>query len=156
MMRQRLLGPLLRCGLAIGLVAGCSSSAPPGGADASRGGGGPEGGSAAPGGGAGGNASGGSGGIAAVAVDAAAVTAMADGGVDAPADAAVAGPDAAPVATDFKCTELVGLGSTREWYESGFEKVVVDARWQIRWHHRGYVEDWADVKNPYWGMYCDG
>jgi hypothetical protein len=34
---------------------------------------------------------------------------------------------------------------------------VVNARWQLRWHHRGYVEDWADAKNPYWGNnYCDG
>jgi hypothetical protein len=79
--------------------------------------------------------------------------------VDAAADAAAGGlerSDASAIAGDFKCTELVGLGSTREWYLAGFEKVVVNARWQIRWHHRGYVEDWADVKNPYWGTYCDG
>jgi hypothetical protein len=80
-------------------------------------------------------------------------------GIDAAADITadvVERIDAAPAAGEFGCTELVGLGSTREWYLAGFEKVVVNARWQLRWHHRGYVEDWADVKNPYWGTYCDG
>jgi hypothetical protein len=80
-------------------------------------------------------------------VDAAAGPAPADG---------PAGSDAAALGGDFKCSELVGLGSTREWYLAGFEKAVVNARWQIRWHHRGYIEDWSDAKNPYWGTYCDG
>jgi len=64
--------------------------------------------------------------------------------------------DAAMVASNFKCTEMIGLGSTREWYQAGFEDMVANARWQLRWHHRGYVEDWADAKAPYWGNnYCD-
>jgi hypothetical protein len=158
MMKKYLRAPVLRCGFVIGMVAGCSPATPADVRDAAtsiRGGGGADSGSAAPvddarqatppgesGGMAGGPVDGGMGGA----------------GIDAAADATAGAPaiDAAGVAGDFKCSELVGLGSTREWYQAGFEQAVVNARWQIRWHHRGYVEDWADVKNPYWGTYCDG
>jgi hypothetical protein len=143
-MREHLRARRLLGGLA--LAVGCSTSTPAGVPDAAamiQGDGGSPG-AATP------TATGGAGGRTEPRVDAAPE--------DAPIEAAVAGPapiDAAPAAGNFKCTELVGLGSTREWYLAGFEKLVVDARWQIRWHHRGYVEDWADVKNPYWGTYCD-
>jgi hypothetical protein len=157
-MMKYLRAPVLRCGLAIGLVAGCATSTPANGRDAAATISGGEGGSAAPGDDAQvASGSGGSGGMAAGPVDGA----LGNGGIDAavaddaPADG-LERIDAPHVAVDFKCSELVGLGSTREWYLAGFEKVVVDARWQLRWHHRGYVEDWADVKNPYWGTYCDG
>jgi hypothetical protein len=149
-MRQYLPVP---CALILGVVAGCSSSTPAGvrdGAVMLQGGGGQGAGGQSPGGDAReASASGGSAGADAMVV--------ADAGSVAAGDATggVERADAAPIAGNFKCTELVGLGSTREWYLAGFEKVVVDARWQIRWHHRGYVEDWADVKNPYWGTYCD-
>ena len=153
-MKQYLRAPVLRCGLVIGMAVGCSTSTPAGVRDAVTipVGGGHEGGSVAPGEDVrDGSASGDAGGSVDGAVE--------EAGVDAAGDATAAGPeriDASPPAGDFKCTELVGLGSTREWYQAGFEKAVVNARWQIRWHHRGYVEDWADVKNPYWGTYCDG
>jgi hypothetical protein len=150
-MKQYLLAPVLRCGLALGMVAGCSTSTPVGVRDAAAtilGGGGHDGASGAPGDDAREpSAPGERGGMAGGGVD---------GAVGAEVDAAADGlarVDAAQAS--FKCTELVGLGSTREWYQAGFEKLVVDARWQIRWHHRGYVEDWTDVKNPYWGTYCD-
>jgi hypothetical protein len=149
-MKQHLRAPVLRCGLALGIVAGCSSSSPADLRDAAAtidAGGGQGGGGAAPGPEASG--SGGSGGMA---VDGAAGEAP----VDASGDGRGEGVDAPPAAGNFRCSELVGLGSSREWYLAGFEKAVVDDRWQIRWHHRGYVEDWADVKNPYWGTYCDG
>ena len=158
-MKQYLRAPVLRCGLAIGMVAGCSTSTPAEVRDAAatiRGGGGNEGGSAAPGDDAReAIASGESGAMAGGRVDGA----LGEAVVDAAEDATAAGSeriDASRPAADFKCTELIGLGSTREWYLAGFEKVVVNTRWQLRWHHRGYVEDWADVKNPYWGTYCDG
>jgi hypothetical protein len=141
-------------GLAVGLLAGCSSSMPPIVRDAAPAmvGEGGQGGGGAPAVDAPVSAPAGSGGTAAGGLDAAVV-----GSMVADAAAGAAPPiDATPVAGDFKCTELVGLGSTREWYQAGFENAVVNARWQIRWHHRGYVEDWADVKNPYWGTYCDG
>jgi hypothetical protein len=147
-------GSVLRCGLAVALVAGCSSSNPAGVRDAAarvQGGGENEGGGAGADAARAATASGGSGGTGGA--DGPAGEAVVDAAPD--TTAAPARIDASPVARDFKCTELVGLGSTREWYQAGFEKVVVDARWQIRWHHRGYVEDWADVKNPYWGTYCD-
>jgi hypothetical protein len=85
--------------------------------------------------------------------------------VDAPVEAAASdaavdvleGIDAqSPGVGPFQCSEMIGLESTMEWYLAGFEKLVVDARWQLRWHHRGYIEDWADPMNPYWGTYCDG
>jgi hypothetical protein len=166
---------LHRWGLAIVLAASCSSSgatSPPRSTadvpDASvsapdegaPGGGEPRAGGAAPTGEAGqAGAQGGSGGTAGSPGKGGGASAGGAGGIDAGADSAGdgSGPtDAALVAGDFKCTELVGLGSTREWYQAGFETAVVNARWQLRWHHRGYIEDWADAKNPYWGMYCDG
>jgi hypothetical protein len=163
-MQQDLRARVLRCGLALGMVAGCSTSSPPvDGRDADatiHGDGGHGGAKPAPGDDAHeASAQGGSGGIAGSTVDSAVEHAAPAGDVDAAVDAGAdgAGPiDASPRAGDFKCTELVGLGSTREWYLAGFENAVVNAHWQIRWHHRGYIEDWANAKNPYWGTYCDG
>jgi hypothetical protein len=162
-------------GLAIGLAGACSSpSAPerstsvdlPDAAisvpDDRAQGRQPGAGGAAPSGEGGQASAGGSGGTASGPGDGSGTSAGGAGGVNATnavADAAGDGSertDAAPIAGDFKCTELVGLGSTREWYQAGFETAVVNARWQLRWHHRGYIEDWADAKNPYWGMYSDG
>src|SRR4051794_9306987 len=157
-MKQHLRSRVLRCGLAIGVVAGCSSSTPADVRDANAtiqgdGGQGGGGGAVATGGA---SASGGSGGLAGGRDDGAAGEGVADAAADASANGSER-IDAAPAAGNFKCTELVGLGSTREWYNAGFETAVVNARWQLRWHHRGYVEDWADAKNPYWGNdYCDG
>jgi hypothetical protein len=148
-MKQYLRARVLRCGLAFGTVVGCSTAPAVDFTDAAatvHGDGGHEA--------EGARASGGSGGIAGGGLDGAVESAVGDGGADAAVEAS-APIDASPIARDFKCTELVGLGSTREWYLAGFESAVVNARWQIRWHHRGYVEDWANVKNPYWGTYCD-
>jgi hypothetical protein len=149
--------PIPRVLLLAFALAGCSVPAPPAAPSAQgSGGGAPD-----PAG------AGGSGGVVGTHVDAPAESAGGQGAVDASADVGVDATadvsadraqqiDVPPPAGDFKCTELVGLGSTREWYNAGFESVVVNARWQLRWHHRGYVEDWSDVKNPYWGTYCDG
>src|SRR6185436_1827840 len=147
-MRQHLGARMVRWGLVAAMLAGCSAANPPAARDAAAAtqGEGEKGDGPAPGH------------DARVPVgteiDAAGQRDVGAGGIDGP-DGGPAGPDAPPVARDFRCTELVGLGSTREWYNAGFETFVVDARWQLRWHHRGYVEDWADVKNPYWGTYCD-
>jgi hypothetical protein len=149
-MKQHLRAPVLRYGLAIGVVAGCSSSSPAQVGDAAasiQGGGGEQGAGPVPSDSGAGMAGGPLDGVVQeAAIDASADTSAGD----------IERLDASAMAGNFKCSELVGLGSTREWYLAGFEKVVVNDRWQLRWHHRGYVEDWADVKNPYWGTYCDG
>jgi len=155
-MRPHLGARMVRWGLAVGMLAGCSAAKPPDARDAAAAtqGEGGKGGSLAPGDDA--RVPGGAGEGAGGRVDAAGERDVGAGATDgSDGGRGPGGPDAPPVARDFRCTELVGLGSTREWYNAGFETFVVDARWQLRWHHRGYVEDWADVKNPYWGTYCD-
>jgi hypothetical protein len=169
-MNRDLRWQLFRALVVVVFAGACSSATPPAARDAAVaifGEGGHAGDNVAPGVDVGaGTASAGSGGATGTPGDAASETAFGPGGaVDRDLDAGVSAPDlgdraergdASPVAGDFTCTELVGLGSTREWYQAGFENAVVNGRWQLRWHHRGYVEDWADVKNPYWGSYCDG
>ena len=51
----------------------------------------------------------------------------------------------------FTCTEVLGLEITNEWWSAGFLTDVVDAtKFQIKWHHQGYLENWADPSSPFW------
>jgi hypothetical protein len=51
----------------------------------------------------------------------------------------------------FTCTEVLGLEITNEWWSAGFLTDVVDAtKFQIKWHHQGYLEKWADPSSPFW------
>jgi hypothetical protein len=52
----------------------------------------------------------------------------------------------------YTCTEFLGLLTTNEWYSKGFENDGVDGtKYQIKYHHFGYVAVWADPNSPDWG-----
>jgi hypothetical protein len=52
----------------------------------------------------------------------------------------------------YTCNLVVGIDSTGEWFTSGFENQVPNDKWQIIYHHPGYVEDWADASDAVWGL----
>jgi hypothetical protein len=53
---------------------------------------------------------------------------------------------------NFSCSLYLGLLTTNEWYSQGFEQAGVDGtKWELRYHHYGYVNTWADPNSPFWG-----
>jgi hypothetical protein len=50
----------------------------------------------------------------------------------------------------YTCTEVIGIDSTNEWYTGGFETYVPDGKWQLLYHHPGYVEDWGVASDDVW------
>jgi hypothetical protein len=50
----------------------------------------------------------------------------------------------------FSCNQVVGIDSTSEWYMAGFETYVPDGKWQLIYHHPGYVEDWGKANDDVW------
>lgn len=52
--------------------------------------------------------------------------------------------------TGFKCTEVIGLTITAEWYGAGFEQLVDDARFQARTRPHTFVDQWADPRHEAW------
>jgi hypothetical protein len=50
----------------------------------------------------------------------------------------------------FTCSTFIGPGLTSQWYPEGFETVVDDAKWQLKWHEKGFVEAWGDPNSPFW------
>jgi hypothetical protein len=55
-----------------------------------------------------------------------------------------------PAGQPFACSEVMGLTLTRQWYEAGFEKGVVDAGWQLKAAQSAYVDEWAKADSPFW------
>jgi len=52
---------------------------------------------------------------------------------------------------NFTCNEYLGLLTTNEWYTQGFETDGVDgSKWQLKYHHYGYVGVWADPNSVFW------
>lgn len=70
----------------------------------------------------------------------------------APAAPTPAAPGAAvnPEASGYKCTVVLGLAVTSEWYREGFETLVEDARWQAITKPHTFVDNWADPSHPVW------
>lgn len=64
----------------------------------------------------------------------------------------VEAPKPAPPAADtgFRCTEVIGLTITAEWYAAGFEQLVDDARFQARTRPHTFVDEWADPTHEAW------
>ena len=58
-------------------------------------------------------------------------------------------------AKDFTCSWVVGITTTGEWYRSGFENVVDNARWQNTHVEMGHLEKWADPANGIWNVTID-
>lgn len=57
---------------------------------------------------------------------------------------------AAPEKSGFRCTEVIGLTITAEWYGAGFEQLVDDARFQARTRPHTFVDQWADPTHEAW------
>lgn len=57
-----------------------------------------------------------------------------------------------PPSGPFTCTELVGLFSTGEWWDAGFQEGLGDlkARWQGRFSHYGYTYEYAGPDSYAW------
>jgi len=55
----------------------------------------------------------------------------------------------------FVCSQLTGGKRTEEWFVAGFEKVVDNARWQVKWREDAYVEVWADAQSSFWTAQVD-
>jgi hypothetical protein len=50
----------------------------------------------------------------------------------------------------FTCTTYIGAALTNEWWGQGFETIVDNTKWQLKWHHHGFVEAWGDPASPFW------
>jgi hypothetical protein len=57
---------------------------------------------------------------------------------------------AAPKKGEFVCTQVIGVSVTGDWFGAGFESGNDDARWQAISRHHGFVQFWADAKDPIW------
>jgi hypothetical protein len=53
-------------------------------------------------------------------------------------------------ASRFRCTEIIGLTITAEWYGAGFEQLVDDAAFQARTRPHTFVDQWADPGHEAW------
>lgn len=165
-MRQRLRSCYV-ISVAAALAAGCIDTTPTppvspagsgGGGGASSGSGGASGSSGSGGGGGGlatdagpSSGSGGGGGVA----DAGVVLPPADagGGADAGGLPNDAGTSIKPFAGPFVCTEMMGMLTTGEWYNAGFEDglgAALGAKWQGRFAHYGYVMEYARPTSYVW------
>jgi hypothetical protein len=55
-----------------------------------------------------------------------------------------------PMSKDFVCSWVLGITTTGEWYQAGFEDVVDDERWQVTPIEMGHLEKWADPAHEIW------
>ena len=55
----------------------------------------------------------------------------------------------------FVCSQVTGGKLTEEWFAAGFENVVDNARWQVKWREDAYVEVWADLQSSFWTAQID-
>jgi hypothetical protein len=53
------------------------------------------------------------------------------------------------------CNQVTGGKLTEEWFIAGFETVVDNARWQVKWREDAYVEQWADAQSSFWTAQVD-
>jgi len=50
----------------------------------------------------------------------------------------------------FTCSQLTGGQLVEEWFIAGFESVVDNPRWQVKWRVDGYLEEWANPQSSFW------
>jgi hypothetical protein len=55
----------------------------------------------------------------------------------------------------FVCSQVTGGKLTEEWFIAGFENVVDNARWQVKWREDAYVEEWANLQSSFWTAQID-
>lgn len=68
-----------------------------------------------------------------------------------PGSSASPNPSSSPLSPPYRCTEVIGLTITAEWYSAGFEQLVDDARYQARTRPHTFVDQWADPAHAAWG-----
>jgi hypothetical protein len=72
------------------------------------------------------------------------------------ASGGVAGAAGAPANSGpFTCSQLTGGQLVEEWFIAGFENVVDNARWQVKWRVDGYLEEWANPSSSFWSATVD-
>jgi hypothetical protein len=55
-----------------------------------------------------------------------------------------------PDPSTFVCNGMLGVSVNGDWFTAGFEDVVDNAKWQLRWRTQAFVEQWADPQNSIW------
>ena len=55
----------------------------------------------------------------------------------------------------FTCNQVTGGQLVEEWFIAGFEKVVDNPRWQVKWRVDGYLEEWANPQSSFWTAQVD-
>jgi hypothetical protein len=65
-------------------------------------------------------------------------------------DGGATGTDAAASAS-YVCSLILGIATTSEWF-GGFEKVVDNARWELKFQDSAHIEKWADPANAVWSL----
>ena len=58
----------------------------------------------------------------------------------------------ASAADNFTCTQVMGVSVTGDWFNAGFENGVDNARWQVMWRKKAFIELWADPTNEIWSV----
>jgi hypothetical protein len=64
-------------------------------------------------------------------------------------------PDVAPATAKFSCTIVLGVSVTYDWFTSGFETYVDDARWEAMAPSQplmAFIEVWADPNGAVWKL----
>src|SRR5688572_23718258 len=59
---------------------------------------------------------------------------------------------AAKATDDFKCTQVMGVSVTGDWFNAGFETGLDGNRWQVKWRKHAFIEFWADPNNEIWSV----
>ncbi len=51
----------------------------------------------------------------------------------------------------FSCTLLLAPFQTSQWFTGGFQAAVGASKWEIKWAHNAYTENWANPTDGFWG-----
>jgi hypothetical protein len=72
---------------------------------------------------------------------------------DGKSDSAPSGtPDSGGPPQSFASTLIIGCFQTSQWFDAGFETVVGNAKWEIKWDHNTFTEHWADPADAFWNI----
>ena len=74
---------------------------------------------------------------------------MRDSGSSRPDD--VSAVSDASASESYTCSLILGILTTNEWF-GGFEKVVENARWELKFQDSAHLEKWADPTNAVWSL----
>jgi len=90
-------------------------------------------------------------------------TAGLDAAADTAHDAGATGNDSGPrgdgavppadgaASASYTCSLILGILTSNEWF-GGFEKVVDNARWEIKFQDSAHIEKWADPAHAVWSL----